>query len=121
MFIPKDLGFLPTAAILAFGWLGLRWLRDQQREGYKHESFRQAVTSIFLDTVQSDAYRERTNRAVGEAVSSSFAPVTTALREHSDKIEKLSEKVAVVEGKVEGILGRMQTQRKGDIVSERPE
>jgi len=97
------------------GWLGLRWLRDQQVEGYKHANFTNAVESVFTKSVQTDAYRERMNKTVSEAVTSSFEPVTTALREHTREIKDLSVRVGVAEEKIEGILGRMQTQRRGDI------
>lgn len=120
-FIPKDAMLIPTVAILVFGWLGFRWLRDQQRDGYKHESFRSAVTAIFVEAIQTDAYRDRMGKAVGDAVASSFAPVTTALREHMDKIERLQSRLGDLEKAVEGMRARMQAQRRSDIVLEKNE
>ena len=114
-FIPVETAFFPTLAILVIGWLGFRWLRDQQREGYKHESFHDAVESVFLKAVQTDDYRDRVKRAVSEAVTLSFEPVTRALTEHSEKIDKLDDRITHAEVKIEGILGRTQLQRRSDL------
>ena len=114
-FIPVETAFFPTLAILVLGWLGFRWLRDQQREGYKHESFHDAVESVFLKAVQTDDYRDRVRRAVSEAVTSSFEPVTRALAEHAGKIERLDDRITHAEVKIEGILGRNQLQRRADL------
>lgn len=116
-FIPKDLGFLPTVAILVFGWLGFRWLRDQQREGYKHKDFRSAVGEIFSDVVQTDAFRNRMDRVVGDAVASSFEPITQTLRSHSVDLKDHEKRLGQAEGKIDGILARTQAQRRSDAAS----
>jgi hypothetical protein len=112
--LPK-LDIWQLIAIAAILVVGLRWLRDQQREGYKHDSFRVAVTRIFTEAIQTDDYRNRMRAAVGEAVSEAFEPVTDTLRDHTVDIKRLGGRVSAVEGKVEGILGRMQAQRKSDM------
>ena len=114
-FIPAETAFLPTLAILVLGWLGFRWLRDQQREGYKHESFRNAVRGVFIEAVQTDDYRDRVRRAVSEAVTASFEPVTRTLAEHAEKIDRLDDRITHAEVKIEGILGRAQLQRRNDL------
>jgi hypothetical protein len=113
-----------AACILVLGGLvavvkatrsGLTELRGQIREDYGSEAFRAAVAGAMDSRAVTAPIEKIVTEAVQRSVASSFDHLTTSVRDLSNEQRKQAARLASVEGKVEGILGRVQAQRRGDL------
>jgi hypothetical protein len=89
-------------------------LRANIREDYSSEPFRKAVAGAMDSRAVTAPIERIVEAAVVRTVTSSFDHLTASIRDLSGEQRAQATRLATVEGKVEGILGRVQAQRRGD-------
>lgn len=115
---PNDLPNLnpwQIVAILVVGWAGFAWLLKRIREEFEGPVFQKQAGKAMLAAMQTDEYRAHERKIVEGAVAASFETVTKTLSEHNGLLREHEKRLGQVEGKVEGVLGRLQIQRKTDV------
>jgi hypothetical protein len=104
-------GFTSLAGLAGAFWGFIQWLKSRVKEEFKSDEFANIVTKILDGVLHSDKFRFMVRDVVAEA----FTGREEADRARWGEVRDLRKEVIELKAQVEGLKGRMQSQRVTDI------